>query len=102
MPGLPKHCHQSAYIPLFTVEQVENIKDLVGCFVHVTANNTTYYIDERARMTVAWASPIEINDYDYKNNPLKLRSQTVYDFRNDRAIYYNKVGEYRLYDLRSN
>lgn len=89
-----------AYIPVLSVEREENLKGLAGCFVHVGANNTTYYIDGRSRMITAWAGPVEVDFYDYEKNPLGLRSQTVYDFENNRAIYYNKIGEYRLYDLR--
>lgn len=88
-----------AVIPSVTVEETSNLKDLADCFVKVSSINTTFYIDDKHRITLIWAGPIEVNGYDYENNPLNLRSQTVYDFENNRAIYYNKTGEYRLITL---
>jgi hypothetical protein len=88
-----------AVIPAITVEDVSGIKNIADCFVHVSNINTTFYIDDKHRMMITWAGPVEANDYDYENNPLNLRSQTVYDFENHRAIYYNKIGEYRVITL---
>ena len=88
-----------AVIPAITVEDVSGIKNIADCFVHVSNINTTFYIDDKHRMMITWAGPVEVNDYDYENNPLNLRSQTVYDFENNRAIYYNKIGEYRVITL---
>lgn len=88
-----------AVIPAITVEDVSGIKNIADCFVHVSNINTTFYIDDKHRMMITWAGPVEANDYDYENNPLNLRSQTVYDFENNRAIYYNKIGEYRVITL---
>lgn len=86
----------NAVIPSVVVESVENLKQLSDCFVHVTNINTTFYIDDKHRMIITWAGPVEFDNYDYMNNPLKLRSQAVYDFANNRVVYYNKVGEYRV------
>lgn len=61
--------------------------------------NTTFYIDDKHRITTTWAGPVEVDDYDYANNPLGLRSQMLYDFQNNRAVYYNKSGAYRLVAL---
>ena len=88
-----------AVIPAITVDDVSGIKNIADCFVHVSNINTTFYIDDKHRMMITWAGPVEADDYDYKNNPLHLRSQTVYDFSNNRAIYYNKTGEYRVITL---
>lgn len=88
-----------AVIPAITVEDVSGIKNIADCFVHVSNINTTFYIDDKHRMMITWAGPVEANDYDYENNPLNLRSQTVYDFSNNRAVYYNKIGEYRVITL---
>jgi hypothetical protein len=88
-----------AVIPAITVEDVSGIKNIADCFVHVSNINTTFYIDDKHRMMITWAGPVEANDYDYENNPLNLRSQVVYDFENNRAIYYNKIGEYRVITL---
>lgn len=92
-------CPYTAVIPMVTVDNVSNLKDLADCFVHVSSINTTFYIDDKHRMTITWAGPIEVNDYDYTTNPLGLRSQMVYDFKNDRAIYFNKTGQYRFIAL---
>jgi len=97
-PTTPK-CPAQAVIPIVTVENTSGLKKLAACFVHVTDINTTFYIDDKHRMTITWAGPVEANDYDYENNPLGLRSQTVYDFANNRAVYYNKAGEYRVITL---
>lgn len=88
-----------AVIPSVTVDSVEGLRDLADCFAHVTSINTTFYIDDKHRMMITWAGPVEVEDYDYENNPLNLRSQTVYDFKNNLAIVYNKTGEYRLLTL---
>lgn len=88
-----------AVIPAITVEDVSGIKNIADCFVHVSNINTTFYIDDKHRMMITWAGPVEANGYDYENNPLNLRSQVVYDFENNRAIYYNKIGEYRVITL---
>lgn len=86
----------SAVIPVLTVETADGIKNVAGCFVHVMQSNTTYYIDDKSRIITVWAGPVEYGDYDYENNPYNLRSQQVWDFKNNRIIYYNKVGSYRL------
>lgn len=88
-----------AVIPTLVVETTEGLKELADCFVHVANINTTFYIDDKHRSIITWAGPVEVDAYDYANNPLKLRSQTVYDFENNRGIYYNKTGAYRLFTL---
>lgn len=86
----------SAVIPVLTVETADGIKNVAGCFVHVMQNNTTYYIDDKSRIITVWAGPVEYDNYDYEANPFGLRSQQVWDYENNRIIYYNKVGDYRL------
>ena len=92
-------CPMVAVIPTVVVETTEGLKELADCFVHVANINTTFYIDDKHRMIITWAGPVEADNYDYENNPLKLRSQTVYDFANDLAIVYNKTGAYRIIPL---
>ena len=92
-------CPMQAVIPSVVVDNISNLKNLADCFVHVTSLNTTFYIDDKHRMIVTWAGPVEVDNYDYENNPLGLRSQTVYDFANNRAIYYNKTGGYEIFSL---
>jgi len=89
-------CPHTCVIPVLTVDTADGIKNVAACFVHVLENNTTYYIDDKHRIITVWAGPVEYNDYDYANNPLNLRSQQVWDFSNNRIVYYNKVGSYRL------
>lgn len=89
-------CPHRCIIPALTVETADGIKNVAGCFVYVLATNTTYYIDDKSRITKIWAGPVEYDNYDYATNPLGLRSQQVWDFENNRVIYYNKVGAYRL------
>lgn len=97
-PGKPE-CPPLAIIPIAIVEHPEEIGSSKDCFVHVLDTNTTYYVDDMHRIVVTWAGPVEKDGYDYESNPLKLRGQIVYDFENNRAIYYNKSGEYRIIEL---
>lgn len=92
-------CPHSCVIPALTVETADGIGNVAACFVHVIQTNTTYYIDDKHRITIIWAGPVEYNDYDYATNPYKLRSQQVWDFQNNRIIYYDKTGAYRLATL---
>lgn len=92
-------CPYTAVIPIVTLETKDNIRELADCFVHVTNINTTYYIDDKHRIIVTWAGPVEVNNYDYQNNPLGLRSQWAYDFANNRGIFYNAQGVYRTIEL---
>lgn len=92
-------CKDIAVIPSITVENTAGMKGLADCFVHVNVNNTTYYIDDKGRTTIVWAGPVEASGYDYQNNPKGLRSQVVYDFANNRGIYFNATGAYRLFTL---
>lgn len=59
-PGEP-HCPYQAVIPSLTVESVSNLKDLADCFVHVSNINTTFYIDDKHRITTIWAGPVEVD-----------------------------------------
>lgn len=81
------------------VESVDGIKGLNNCFVYVQSNNTSYYVDNAHRITQLCAMPIYQDKYDYQNNPLSLRSQTVYDFASNLMIIYNPEGKYRLVNL---
>lgn len=89
-------CPYEAVIPTLTVEDKSNIKDLADCFVHVSNINTTFYIDDKHRMIVTWAGPVEYDNYDLDANSLGLRSQFLIDHTNDLAAYYTKTGEYQV------
>lgn len=103
MPGCVRRtaptCPKLAVIPAIVVENTTGIKGLSDCFVHVANINTTYYIDDKKRMIVTWAGPLDINEYDYTNNPLRLRGQTVFDFANNRGIHYDNAGNYKTFTL---
>lgn len=97
-PGAPK-CPFIAAIPTLTVENINGLKGLADCLVHVANINTTYYIDDKHRMVITWAGPVEADGYDYADNPLKLRSQEVWDFANKRVIRYSAQGSYMVEQL---
>lgn len=92
-------CPKTAVIPALSVDNTNGLNNLADVLVHVRDNNTTYYIDDKSRFIVTWAGPVEQDDYDYVNNPLNLRSQSVYDFKNNREVYYDKLGKYRIKTL---
>ena len=100
-------CEAQAVIPSITVETVDGITNLANCFVHVTRTNTTYYVDDKHRIMITWAGPVEIDGYDVSTNPSNLRSQTLYTTINGTysEIYFDKNGiphfmrEERNYDL---
>lgn len=71
-------CLATAVIPAITVDTTEGITELANCFVHVTTNNTTYYIDDKHRIMLVWAGPVEIDAYDIATNPNNLRAQLCF------------------------
>ena len=71
-------CLATAVIPLVTVETTDGITTLSNCMVHVTSNNTTYYLDDKHRIIIVWAGPVEIAEYDIDANPFDLRAQDCY------------------------
>lgn len=97
--GGPSECPAMAVIPTIEVPTPDSLKTLYNVLAHVSSNNTTYYIDDHNRIIVTWAGPVEVDDYDYETNPLHLRSQEVWDFKNNRLIRYNKTGEYKVTTL---
>lgn len=82
-----------------TVQDVRVVKSMANCFVYVQPINTTYYVDSQHQITIVSSGPVFIDSYNFVANPLNLRSQTCYDFANNRAIHYNKQGEYRITNL---
>lgn len=95
-------CKDKAVIPSITVERTDGMKGLSDCFVHVTTINTTFYVDDKGRTTIIWAGPVEVDNYDFATNSLRLRSQLAIDFANNTAAYYNAVGDYRTFALTPN
>ena len=114
MPACIKHrkpdCLAKAVIPAVTVDSVDGITELANCFVHVTSNNTTYYIDDKHRPMLVWAGPAETNipetittDEEFVAfiKTFNLHSQYLYaryystdtDSYNIIAVYFDKNGK---------
>lgn len=92
-------CPYTAVIPSMVVEHADNLKDLCDTFVHVSDLNTTFYIDDKHRTIITWAGPVEYDNYDLAANSLGLRSQFLLDFANDRGAYYDKAGNYKVFNF---
>lgn len=92
-------CDNLAVIPSINVETIDGLKGIQDCFVHVMNINTTYYVDDKHRITTIWAGPIFADEYDYQTNELNVRGNTVYDFVNNRAIVFNNSGDYRIISI---
>lgn len=92
-------CPYEAVIPSVTVESISNLKDLADCFVHVSDINTTFYIDDKHRITTTWAGLVSVEDYDFDANPLNLRSQVAYDAKNNVAAIYDKQGNNFMFQI---
>ena len=71
-------CKAKAVIPSITVETVDGLTNLANCFVHVTDINTTFYVDDKHRIMIIWAGPVEVEAYDYETNERGFRSQDCY------------------------
>lgn len=80
-------------------QTVDGIKGLSNAFVYVISNNTTYFVSSCKEITVIFSGPVYVDDYAFATNPLDLRNQTVYDFKNNVAATYNAQGEYRTFKL---
>lgn len=92
-------CPHAAVIPSVVVEHADSLKDLCDTFVHVSDINTTFYIDDKHRPIITWAGPVEYDNYDLALNSLDLRSQFLIDFANNRGAYYNKTGNYQIFNF---
>lgn len=85
-------CEAQAVIPSITVETVDGITNLANCLVHVTSTNTTYYVDDKHRIMITWAGPVNIPGYDMEGNPEKFKGQIVTDTEAGIAVIYDKNG----------
>lgn len=81
---------------MVTVENIDNIKDLADCFVHVSSINTTFYIDDKHRMMATWSGLVSVSGYDYDANPLNLRNQIAYDDVAGEVAIYDDRGHYEI------
>lgn len=83
-------CLATAVIPAITVDTTDGITNLANCLVHVTSNNTTYYVDDKHRIMLVWTGPVEAEDYDIVENSYRLRSQ--FCFTDGTMYYFDKQG----------
>ena len=86
-------CDSTAVIPSITVESVEGITNLANCLVHVNDINTTFYVDDKHRVMITWAGPVDIPGYDMGNNPNGYRDQIVTDIEKGIAVIYDRHGK---------
>lgn len=85
-------CEAQAVIPSITVETIDGITNLANCLVHVTSTNTTYYVDDKHRIMITWAGPVNIPGYDMVNNPRHFKNQIVSDIDQKIAVLYDNNG----------
>lgn len=85
-------CEAQAVIPSITVETVDGITNLANCLIHVTSTNTTYYVDDKHRVMITWAGPVNIPGYDMEENPNRYKNQIVTDTEAEIAVIYDKNG----------
>lgn len=87
-------CLAKAVIPAITVDTMDGLTNLANCFVHVTSVNTTFYVDDKHRLMMVWAGPIELDNYDIVVNEKNFRSQTLYTTINNvfTEVYFDKGG----------
>ena len=86
-------CDSTAVIPSITVESVEGITNLANCLVHVNDINTTFYVDDKHRVMITWAGPVDIPGYDMENNPNGYRDQIITDIEKGIAVIYDRHGK---------
>lgn len=86
-------CESQAVIPSITVETVDGISNLANCLVHVMENNTTYYVDDKHRILITWAGPVNIPGYDMEGNPNNYKNQIVTDVEAETAVIYDNHGK---------
>lgn len=94
-------CETQAVIPSITVETVDGITNLANCLVHVTSTNTTYYVDDKHRVMITWAGPVNIPGYDMKNNPNHYKNQIVTDTEAETAVIYDNNGKGYIFGITS-
>lgn len=94
-------CDSTAVIPSITVQSVEGITNLANCLVHVEDINTTFYVDDKHRVMITWAGPVDIPGYNMVSNPSHYKDQIVTDIEKGIAVIYDKHGNgytFGIYD----
>lgn len=92
-------CESQAVIPSITVETVDGITNLANCLVHVMENNTTYYVDDKHRILITWAGPVNIPGYDMDGNPNNYKNQIVTDVEVETAVIYDNHGKGYIFGI---
>lgn len=92
-------CESQAVIPSITVETVDGISNLANCLVHVMENNTTYYVDDKHRILITWAGPVNIPGYDMEGNPNNYKNQIVTDVEAETAVIYDNHGKGYIFGI---
>lgn len=92
-------CEAQAVIPSITVETVDGITNLANCLVHVTSTNTTYYVDDKHRIMITWAGPVDIPGYNMEENPNHYKDQIVTDIESEMAVIYDKHGNGYIFGI---
>lgn len=92
-------CDSTAVIPSITLDSVDGITNLANCLVHVTSNNTTYYIDDKHRIMITWAGPVNIPGYDMVSNPNHYKNQIVTDTSAQEAVIYDGQGNGYMFGI---
>lgn len=95
-------CEAQAVIPSITVEAVDGITNLANCLVHVTSTNTTYYVDDKHRIMITWAGPVNIPGYDMETNPNHYKNQIVTDTDAEIAVIYDNNGRGFTFGIEQN
>lgn len=98
-------CTKKAIIASTTVETTSKMEGIRDAFVHVTENNTTYYLDSCGNPIITWAGPIDMPRYDVDNNPFGYKKQLLHTVRtttdpstgeetdDDVVVYYDSRGD---------
>lgn len=81
------------------VQTVDALKKLSNTFAYVVETATTYFVDSAHMPMVIASQPLFVDNYPALENPRKLISQTVYDFRNNVAYIFNNKGKVRSIKL---
>lgn len=99
-----------AVIPAVTLENTSGLNSYTNCFVHVTGNNTTYYVDDKGTPIITWKGDVDTyipeniqtqEEWEEFLKSFNLRSQFLYgkwyDENEDRywieAFYYDNAGK---------
>lgn len=98
-------CTKKAIIASTTVETTSKMEGIRDAFVHVTENNTTYYLDSCGNPIITWAGPVDMPRYDVDNNPFGYKKQLLHTVRtttnpvtgldedDDVVVYYDSRGD---------